>query len=241
MTRPGLYAGIIDRARAVDAELVTVERRTDRAVVRLTDPGKRNVLSGALMLQLQERVAELVADPDIRAVVLTGSGKSFSAGGDLRMMQEVVDELDSPGDTEGAFAPYQWIRHHFGAFVRLIARSDTAFVAALNGSAAGVGLAFALTCDIAVAAEGAVLVPAFGKLGLVPEVGTSWALTRALGYRGAFVFYAAGEEMPASRALELGLLNACHGGIPEPMCFTTGGFAEGVRRVVAATSGAGSS
>ena len=77
--------------------------------------------------------------------------------------------------------------------VRLIARSDKAFVAALNGPAAGVGLAFALTCDISIAADDAILVPAFGRLGLVPEVGTSWALTRALGYRLASEFYVGGR------------------------------------------------
>jgi len=91
--------------------------------------------------------------------------------------------------------------------VRLIGRTDKAFIAALNGPAAGVGLAFALTCDLAVAAEDAVIVPAFGKLGLVPEVGTSWALTRALGYRRAFAYYVGGEQIDAQRALDLGLVN----------------------------------
>jgi 2-(1,2-epoxy-1,2-dihydrophenyl)acetyl-CoA isomerase len=103
--------------------------------------------------------------------------------------------------------PWQWIRYQFGAMVRLIGRTDKAFIAALNGPAAGVGLAFALTCDIAVAAEDAVIVPAFGRLGLVPEVGTSWALTRALGYRRAFAYYVGGEHIDARRAAELGLVN----------------------------------
>src|SRR3954453_9000854 len=91
--------------------------------------------------------------------------------------------------------------------VRLIARTDKPFIAALNGPAAGVGLAFALTCDLAVAAENAVIVPAFGRLGLVPEVGTSWALTRALGYRRAFEFYVGGEHLDAALAASLGLIN----------------------------------
>ena len=92
------------------------------------------------------------------------------------------------------------------AIARLIARSDTAFIAALNGPAAGVGLAWALTCDLAIASERAKIVPAFGRLGLLPEVGTSWALTRALGYQGAFACYAHGEHLDAQRALELGLV-----------------------------------
>ena len=202
------YEEFVAEGRASDAVMVEVDRPAeDRATVRLADPGKLNVLSAPLMLQLLERTGELVADPAIRSIVLTGGGRAFSTGGDLRMMQTVVEELGDDDEEEGAFRPYQWIRNQFGAMVRLIARSDKAFVAALNGPAAGVGLAFALTCDISVAARGAILVPAFGRLGLVPEVGTSWALTRALGYRRAFEFYVAGEQIDAARAAELGLVN----------------------------------
>jgi 2-(1,2-epoxy-1,2-dihydrophenyl)acetyl-CoA isomerase len=123
------------------------------------------------------------------------------------MMQTAIDQFGTDDDDEGVTLPWQWIRYQFGGMVRLIARTDKAFIAALNGPAAGVGLAFALTCDIALAANGAVLVPAFGRLGLVPEVGTSWALTRALGYRRAFQFYVSGEHLDAERAAELGLIN----------------------------------
>lgn len=204
---PRSYAEVVAAAEEVTAEMVCVQRQGSYAIVRLSDPGKLNVLSAALMLQLEAATQELVADSEILAIVLTGAGPAFSAGGDLRMMQEVVERLGSDQDTEGAFMPYQWIRQRFGAFVRLIARSDTSFIAALNGPAAGVGLAFAMACDITLAAEEAVLVPAFGRLGLVPEVGTSWALTRALGYRRAFAFYVAGEQLDARRARELGLVD----------------------------------
>jgi 2-(1,2-epoxy-1,2-dihydrophenyl)acetyl-CoA isomerase len=70
-----------------------------------------------------------------------------------------------------------------------------------------VGLAWALTCDLALASERAVMVPAFGRLGLLPEVGTSWALTRRLGYQGAFAFFAAGEPVGAHDAHRLGLVH----------------------------------
>lgn len=79
-------------------------------------------------------------------------------------------------------------------------------MAAINGPAAGVGLAFALACDVIIASERAVLVPAFGRLGLVPEVGTSWLLTRQLGYHGAIDYYVKGEPIGATEALELGLV-----------------------------------
>lgn len=202
------YPEFVAEARASTERLVEVERpAADRAVLRLADPAKLNVLSAPLMLQLLDRTGDLVADPEVRSIVLTGGGRAFSTGGDLRMMQAVVRDMGEEDEEEGAFRPYQWIRNQFGAMVRLIARSDKAFVAALNGPAAGVGLAFALTCDIAVASRGAILVPAFGRLGLVPEVGTSWALTRALGYRRAFEFYVSGEHLSAERAAELGLVN----------------------------------
>lgn len=201
------YTEIVAAARADERELVMVERHGDRAVMQLGDPAKLNVLSAPLMVQLLARTEELARDETVRAIVLTGRGRAFSTGGDLRMMQDAVARFADPADTEGATLPWQWIRYQFGAMVRLIGRTDKAFIAALNGPAAGVGLAFALTCDLAVAADDAVIVPAFGKLGLVPEVGTSWALTRALGYRRAFAYYVGGEHIDAQRALELGLVN----------------------------------
>ena len=201
------YTEIIATARADERELVGVERDGDRAVLHLGDPEKLNALSAPLMVQLLARAEELARDDKIRAIVLTGRGKAFSAGGDLRMMQDAVARFANPSDTEGATLPWQWIRYQFGAMVRLIGRADKAFIAAVNGPAAGVGLAFALTCDLAIAATDAVIVPAFGKLGLVPEVGTSWALTRALGYRRAFAYYVGGEHIDAQRALDLGLVN----------------------------------
>jgi 2-(1,2-epoxy-1,2-dihydrophenyl)acetyl-CoA isomerase len=200
------YAQIIADAANDAREFVTVERAGASAVVTLNDPARLNVLSAALTVQLRRQLEALAADPGIRAVVLTGAGRAFCAGGDLRMMQEVVDGLGSEDDADGAFKPYQWIRYQFGALVRLLARSDTAFIAAVNGAAAGVGLALALTCDVAVASTDAVLVPAFGQLGLVPEVGSSWALTRALGYRGAFAFFVGGEHVAAEDAARMGLL-----------------------------------
>jgi 2-(1,2-epoxy-1,2-dihydrophenyl)acetyl-CoA isomerase len=166
-----------------------------------------NVLSAPLMIQLREACEKLARDPEVRAIVLTGEGSAFSTGGDLRMMQQAIDQFGAGDDEEGATLTWQWIRYQFGAMVRLIARTDKAYIAALNGPAAGVGLAFALSSDVALAAEGAVLVPAFGRLGLVPEVGTSWALTRALGYRRAFQFYVGGEHLDAAQAAELGLIN----------------------------------
>lgn len=199
-----LYADLIAQGNDPGApRRVRVEHRGDRAVVTLDDPDKLNVLSAPLVLQLKRALTELARDPDVRCVVLTGAGRGFSTGGDLRMMARAEEGLAEP---EGATDIWRWIRNEFGGIARLIARTDKAFIAALNGPAAGVGLAWALTCDVAVAAEDAVIVPAFGRLGLLPEVGTSWALTRALGYQRAFAYFVSGEHLSAEDALAAGLV-----------------------------------
>jgi 2-(1,2-epoxy-1,2-dihydrophenyl)acetyl-CoA isomerase len=204
---PLSYAELVASGEDEERRFVRVERGADRATVTLDDPEKVNVLSAPMMVQLREEIEALAADDAIRSIVITGAGRGFSTGGDLRMMDNAVRRFEVPEDEDGATAPWRWIRYQFGAMVRMIARTDKLFVAAVNGPAAGVGLAFALTCDVAVASERAVLVPAFGRLGLVPEVGTSWALTRRLGYQRALQFYVAGKHIEAEEALELGLVH----------------------------------
>jgi 2-(1,2-epoxy-1,2-dihydrophenyl)acetyl-CoA isomerase len=186
--------------------LVMVQRGGAHAVVTLDDPEKLNPLSAALTVQLHKELAALARDPEIRAIVLTGRDPAFSAGGDLRLMREVAQPMieESPG---GATEIWRWIRNQFGGIVRLITRTDKAFIAAVNGSAAGVGLAFALACDVLLLSERARIVPAFGRIGLVPEVGTSWQLTRRLGYQRTFGMFASGRHLSGGEAFELGLGN----------------------------------
>jgi 2-(1,2-epoxy-1,2-dihydrophenyl)acetyl-CoA isomerase len=199
-----MYPALLDEGDAEEApRRVKLQRDGDRAVVTLADPERLNVLSAPLVRQLRLALEQLVHDPALRTIVLTGAGPGFCAGGDLRMMEMSLGHLgDEPGTTD----IWRWIRHEFGGIARLIARSDTTFIAALNGPAAGVGLAWALSCDIAIASERAVIVPAFGKLSLLPEVGTSWALTRRLGYQGAFAYYLRGEHLGAQTAQRMGLV-----------------------------------
>jgi 2-(1,2-epoxy-1,2-dihydrophenyl)acetyl-CoA isomerase len=198
------YDSIVEAARG-QRELVAVSRDGAHAIVTLDDPEKLNPLSAELTVQLHDELAVLAADPAIRAVVLTGRDPAFSAGGDLRMMVDAAQTmLDSPG---GATDIWRWIRGQFGGIARLIARTDKAFIAAVNGSAAGVGLAFALACDVMVLSERGRIVPAFGRIGLVPEVGNGWALTRRLGYQRAFGLFASGRHLTAAEAFELGLGN----------------------------------
>jgi 2-(1,2-epoxy-1,2-dihydrophenyl)acetyl-CoA isomerase len=203
------YESWLDEFRAAGDGLVEVRRpRPGCAVVTMNDPPRRNALSGPLAVRLRDELERLVADPSTRAVVLTGAGGAFSAGGDLRLMRDTAwPLLESP---EGATALWRWIRHQFGGVARLIAQSDVPFVAAVDGAAAGVGLAFALSCDLILLSTRAQLVTAFARIGLIPEVGMSWALTRRVGYQRAFELFLSGEPLGAEDALRMGLANAVH-------------------------------
>lgn len=200
-----IYAELTQAGLEAAESAVTLERpRADRAILTMNEPERLNALSAAICVQLNHHLTELATDHELRTIMLTGAGDAFSAGGDLTMMKRARSEITGAA---GSTDVWRWIRGQFGAVVRAIARTDKAVIAAINGPAAGVGLAFALTCDIAIAAERALLIPAFGRIGLLPEVGTSWALTRRLGYQGAFAFFAAGRHVGAVEAQRLGLVH----------------------------------
>ncbi len=209
------YQDTVVRARAESGRrLVSVEREGAHATVTLDDPERLNPLSAPLTVQLYERLKELAADDAVRVIVITGRDPAFSAGGDLRLIRQTGEELlrESPG---GATDVWRWIRRQFGGIARLITRSDKAFIAAVNGPAAGVGLAFALACDVILLSERARVVPAFGRIGLIPEVGTSWQLTRRLGYQRTFGLFMSGRHLSGQEAHELGLGNelVAHGAL----------------------------
>jgi 2-(1,2-epoxy-1,2-dihydrophenyl)acetyl-CoA isomerase len=203
---PTTYEDAVTDAHAEERRLVQVERDGAGAVVTLDDPDKFNPLSLALTVQLHQHLRALAEDPQLRTIVLTGRDPAFCAGGDLRIMQDVARPMLEEGP-EGGTDIWRWIRNQFGGIARLITRTDKAFIAAVNGPAAGVGLAFALACDVLLLSERAQLVPAFGRIGLVPEVGSSWALTRRLGYQRAFGLFASGRHLSGDEAFQLGLGN----------------------------------
>ncbi|HEY8515098.1 MAG TPA: enoyl-CoA hydratase/isomerase family protein [Candidatus Binatia bacterium] len=186
--------------------LVAVERpRPHCAVVRLDDPENHNALSGVLTVQLRRALAETLADPEIRSVVLTGTDPMLSVGGDWKLMRDRGHSAIERA--EGNVGIWKWIRYQFGGVARLIAHSDKPVVVAVNGPVAGVALAWTLNSDLVIASERAQLVLAFGRIGLVPEVGTNWALTRRVGYQKAFELFVRGGVIDAGKALELGLVN----------------------------------
>jgi len=206
MSNPS-YAEWIRTLEADDRALVAVEHPQPAiAVVRMQDPENMNALSGVLTVQLHRALAGVMADPTVRVVVLTGTEDVFSVGGDWRLMRDRAHTYAERD--EGTTGLWQWIRYQFGGIARLIVQSDKVVVAAICGPAAGVALAWALNSDLIVAAEDARLVTAFGRIGLVPEVGTNWALTRRLGYARAFELFVTGKILSGTEARDLGLINA---------------------------------
>jgi 2-(1,2-epoxy-1,2-dihydrophenyl)acetyl-CoA isomerase len=200
------YDAYVDELRADPRRLVRIERpREHTAVVWLDDPDNMNALSGPLTVQLQRALATALDDPALRSVVLTGAGSFFSVGGDWKLMEDRAHTYAERD--EGTVGLWKWIRRQFGGIARLIAQSDTPVVVALNGAVAGVALAWTLASDLVVASDRAQLALAFGRIGLVPEVGTNWALTRRVGHQKAFELFVRGGVLSAEEALGHGLVN----------------------------------
>jgi 2-(1,2-epoxy-1,2-dihydrophenyl)acetyl-CoA isomerase len=135
-------------------------------------------------------------------VVLTGVDPAFSAPGDIRAMVQGLQPIVAAHSRSSAGSLPIW------GVVRTITQTDKAFIAAVNGACGGVAMAFALACDIIIASEKARFVTAFGRIGLVPELGTSWILTRRLGYQKVFELYVSGKPLTGEEAARLGMVNA---------------------------------
>jgi 2-(1,2-epoxy-1,2-dihydrophenyl)acetyl-CoA isomerase len=148
-----LYTELLSEGASDGRRLVRVERDQTRAVVTLCDPDRLNPLSAGLMMQLQAHLMDLAADPTLRAIVITGQDPAFCAGGDLDMIESgarAIQAASGPSDTADS---WRWIRRQFGGFVRTMTSTDKIFIAAVSRAAAGVGLAFALACDVIIASE----------------------------------------------------------------------------------------
>jgi 2-(1,2-epoxy-1,2-dihydrophenyl)acetyl-CoA isomerase len=153
-----------------------------------------NAFTAALHAALHSALEE-AADPAVRAVVITGAGRGFSAGQDLREFSELQGSL---GDAlEATYHPN----------IRLIRGLAKPVIAAVNGPAAGAGLSLASACDVRVASSAATFVPGFVGIGLVPDSGGSWFLHRLLGYARAFEWMSSNRRLGADEALAWGLVS----------------------------------
>ena len=176
--------------------MAEVETTRDGAVltIALNRPDKLNAFDAAMHEAFAAALKE-AADAEVRAVVLTGSGRGFCVGQDLAELQE--------GDRDVAsLLRARWNRHALG-----LRGLEKPVLAAVNGAAAGAGLSLACACDLRVAADSAAFVPAFVNVGLVPDTGGSWLVPRLLGYARAFEWMCSGRKIGAEEALAWGLVS----------------------------------
>jgi 2-(1,2-epoxy-1,2-dihydrophenyl)acetyl-CoA isomerase len=170
-------------------------------IITLNDPATLNAAGMELMEGLHAGFESFVADPEIRAIVITGEGRGFCSGANLSGGGGRI--TDAPG------GPNQSLLKVYNPFVSAVRKSPKPLVAAVNGVAAGVGTSLALICDLCVAAESAYFLQAFRRIGLVPDGGATYLLPRLVGKARAMELTLLGEKLPARTALEWGMINRC--------------------------------
>lgn len=177
------------------SETVLYERHGRVAVVTMNRPEVLNAFNRQLAHDLRDAMMRAAGDREVRAVVLRGAGRCFCAGADLKQgfpTDRRVEDL---------------INIDFRPTLDMIAGMEKPVIAAVAGPAAGIGLSFALACDLVVMAEDAYLLSPFAAIGLIPDGGATWLLVRQLGYYRAYQMCIESERVPAARCLEFGLAN----------------------------------
>ena len=176
--------------------MAEVETARDGGVLTITlnRPDVLNALTGETHKQLRGALKEARAD-DVRAVVLTGAGRGFCVGQDLKEFQEGAGDISDR------------LRANYHPTVLAIRGLEKPVLAAVNGAAAGAGISLACACDLRIAADSATFVPAFINIGLVPDSGGTFFISRLLGYARAFEWMASGRKLTAAEALAWGLVS----------------------------------
>ena len=176
------------------ADEVLTARRGAVLTITLNRPETYNALNRAVHDALREALAE-AAETDVRAVVMTGAGRGFCSGQDLREFQSL------PGGVRQA------LEETYHPNIRAIRALEKPVLAAVNGPAAGAGLSLAAACDVRIASDAANFVPGFIGIGLVPDSGGSWFVHRLLGFARAFEWMVSNRKLSAEEALEWGLVS----------------------------------
>jgi enoyl-CoA hydratase/carnithine racemase len=185
------------------------------ATITLNRPERMNGLHDDMVQELWDAIDMAAADDAVRVIVLTGAGRAFCAGGDIGGFggtdpRYLVNKMRRPFDMNRR-SDYQTRHSHFPAIGKPI-------IAMINGATAGLGLLYALFCDIRFASEDAVFTTAFAKLGLTAEYGAAWVLARIVGQANALDLLLSARRVPADEALRLGLVNRV---CPAPDLVTT--------------------
>jgi 2-(1,2-epoxy-1,2-dihydrophenyl)acetyl-CoA isomerase len=182
-------------------ETIQLEMRGSVCVLTLNRPERLNALNVQVGNDFKAAISEAL-DRGARAVVLTGAGRAFCAGGDLREMQEIAKK---DGRVAAFFdEPLRVLNEA----ILLIRKTPVPFIAAVNGVASGGGCNLALACDLVVAAESAKFNQAFIKIGLTPDCGATFILPRLVGWKRATELLFSGELISAQAAAEMGMINS---------------------------------
>jgi 2-(1,2-epoxy-1,2-dihydrophenyl)acetyl-CoA isomerase len=180
---------------------VNLHRDGAAATIELNRPEALNAWDGPLGEELQEAISSVAQDDDVRAVVITGAGRAFSSGADLR---DVSSRERTP---EGHVDLRSLLNQRYHPIITTIRTMPKPVLAAVNGPAVGIGLSLALAADLVVAAESAYFLLAFVNIGLVPDGGSSLFVPTRVGLARAAEMAMLGERIPATQALEWGLIN----------------------------------
>jgi enoyl-CoA hydratase/carnithine racemase len=202
-----------ERKALVDEPFLHIERDGPVVIATLNRPDERNAISEAAHSEeIADFCAAMTRDRSVRAIVLTGAGKAFCAGGNIKHMRE----------RSGMFAGSAYTqRNAYRTGIQLIPAAlyelEVPVVAAVNGPAIGAGLDLACMCDVRIASEGALFAESFVKLGIVPGDGGAWLLPRIIGMARASLMTLTGETISAAKALEYGLVAEVvpHANVPE--------------------------
>ena len=176
-----------------------VDRDGAVTVLTLNRPDVLNAFDEPLTEALNASLADCAADPAIRAVVITGAGRAFSAGQDLADRLAMIEKT-------GELHLGDELRRRYHPAIAAIREMRKPVIAAVNGVAAGAGLGVTIACDIRVAASSATFRPAWGRVGLVPDAGSAFFLPRLVGWGRALDIVLTGDPVTADEALRIGLV-----------------------------------
>ncbi|MAT39467.1 MAG: 2-(1,2-epoxy-1,2-dihydrophenyl)acetyl-CoA isomerase [Ectothiorhodospiraceae bacterium] len=177
-------------------ETILFEKQDGILTITLNRPDVLNAFNEQMTADLQEAFNRAAEDDDVRVIVLTGAGRAFCSGQDLKDISD--DETRSLADS---------LKRRYNPLIRAMRSLPKPIIAAINGACAGAGLSLALACDMRFAADNAKLIEVFIRIGLVPDSGSSWFLPHLIGYAKAFELCATGRDVRAPEAEQIGLVN----------------------------------
>ena len=195
-------AGVTDDELSRQYETVNLYRRGAAAKLELNRPERMNAWSDQLSVDLLAAIRKVTDDPEVRAVAVTGAGRAFSSGADLK------EALERGRD--GKIDVHRMLTERYHPIITGIRRMPKPVLAAVNGPAAGIGLSLALACDLVIAAESAYFSLAFVNIGLVPDGGSSLFVPSRVGFTRAAELAMLGERLDARKAVNWGLINQVH-------------------------------